>query len=126
MKRLLLVDDEPGMTDFIRAIAEEGSAFDIRTSNNAAEFKTAFLEWQPDAVILDLAMPGTDGVELLRWLAEARCTARIAIISGFDKRVLEAAGRLGEASGLSITDKLTKPIRLSAMRQALDRLAADS
>ena len=125
MKRLLLVDDEPGMTDFIRAIAEEGSVFDIRTSNNAADFKVAFLEWQPDAVILDLAMPGTDGVELLRWLAESRCTARIAIISGFDKRVLEAAGRLGEASGLNISDKLTKPIRLAAMRQALERLAAN-
>jgi len=63
-------------------------------------------------------------VELLRWLAESRCTARVAIVSGFDKRVLEAAGRLGEASGLDISDKLSKPIRLAAMRQALERLAA--
>jgi CheY-like chemotaxis protein len=68
-------------------------------------------------------MPGTDGIELLRWLAETGCKARIAIISGFDRRVLEAAGRLGEASGLIISDKLSKPIRLVAMRQALQRLA---
>jgi DNA-binding NtrC family response regulator len=124
MKRLLLVDDEPGMTDFIRTIAEENSSFEIRTSNHAADFKTAFLEWQPDGVILDLAMPGTDGVELLRWMAETGCRASIVIISGFDRRVLEAAGRLGEASGLKILDKLSKPIRLSVMRQSLRRLAA--
>jgi DNA-binding response OmpR family regulator len=123
VKRLLLVDDEPGTTDFIRTIAEENAWFEIRTSNRADDFKAAFLEWHPDAVILDLAMPGTDGVELLRWLAETGCKARIAIISGFDRRVLEAAGRLGEASGLIISDKLAKPIRLAAMRQALQRLA---
>ena len=123
MKRLLLVDDEPVMTDFIRTVAEENSLFEIRVSNRADDFKSAFLEWSPDAVILDLAMPGTDGVELLRWLAETKCKARIAIISGFDRRVLEAAGRLGEASGLTICDKLSKPIRLAAMRQVLQRLA---
>jgi DNA-binding NarL/FixJ family response regulator len=124
VKRLLLVDDEPGMTDFIRAIAEESATFEIRASNRADIFKSTFLEWHPDAVILDLAMPGTDGVELLRWLAETGCKARIAIISGFDRRVLDAAGRLGEASGLIISDRLSKPIRLAAMRQALERLAS--
>lgn len=124
MKRLLLVDDEPVMTDFIRTVAEEDNSFEIRTSNRADDFKSAFLEWKPDVVILDLAMPGTDGVELLRWLAETKCKARIAIISGFDRRVLEAAGRLGEASGLTICEKLSKPIRLAAMRQVLQRLAS--
>jgi DNA-binding response OmpR family regulator len=123
VKRLLLVDDEPGTTEFIQTIAEENALFEIRTVNRADDFKSAFLEWHPEAVVLDLAMPGTDGIELLRWLAETGCKARIAIISGFDRRVLEAAGRLGEASGLIISDKLSKPIRLVAMRQALQRLA---
>ena len=123
MKRLLLVDDEPGTTEFIQTIAEENALFEIRTANRADDFKAVFLEWHPEAVILDLAMPGTDGIELLRWLAETGCKARIAIISGFDRRVLEAAGRLGEASGLIISDKLSKPIRLVAMRQVLQRLA---
>ena len=124
MKRLLLVDDEPGTTEFIQTIAEENALFEIRTANRADDFKSALLGPGILTVILDLAMPGTDGIELLRWLAETGCKARIAIISGFDRRVLEAAGRLGgEASGLVISDKLSKPIRLVAMRQALQRLA---
>ena len=121
MKRLLLVDDEPGMTDFIQAVAEEES-FEVRTSNRPSDFMDSFRKFPPDAVILDLAMPGIDGVELLRWLANEQCKAPIVIISGFDRRVLDAAGRLGEASGLQIVDTLSKPIRLAAMREALNRL----
>ena len=125
MKRLLLIDDEPGMTDFIQAVAEEQS-FEVRTANRPTDFMESFRKHPPDAIILDLAMPGIDGVELLRWLAEEHCKARIAIISGFDRRVLDAAGRMGEASGLKIVDTLAKPIRLSAMRQALERLGQES
>lgn len=125
MKRLLLVDDEPGMTDFIQAVAQEAS-FEVRTSNRPADFMETFRKFLPDAIILDLAMPGIDGVELLRWLAEESCQARIVIISGFDRRVLDAAGRMGQASGLKIVDTLSKPIRLAAMREALKRLGQDS
>jgi DNA-binding NtrC family response regulator len=121
MKRLLLVDDEQGMTDFIKAVAEDGP-FEVRTSNRPVDFMESFRKSPPDAIILDLAMPGMDGVQLLRWLAEQGCKAGIIIISGFDRRVLDAARRLGEASGLRIVDSLAKPIRLAAMRDALKRL----
>jgi DNA-binding NtrC family response regulator len=121
MRRLLLVDDEPGITDFIEAVAKEQS-FEVRISNRSTEFMESFRKSPPDAIILDLAIPGIDGVELLRWLAEQDCKARIVIISGFDRRVLDAAKRMGEASGLKIVGTLSKPIRLVAMRDALNRL----
>jgi DNA-binding response OmpR family regulator len=125
VKRLLLVDDEPGMTDFIQAVAQE-EEFEVRTSNRPTDFMESFRKYPPDAVILDLAMPGIDGVELLRWLANEGCKAPIVIISGFDRRVLDAAGRMGQASGLKIVDTLSKPIRLAAMREALKRLLQDA
>jgi FixJ family two-component response regulator len=52
-----------------------------------------------------------DGVELLRFLAEQDSRAPVLIISGFDRRVLEAAFRLGEALGLSMLGPLEKPVR---------------
>ncbi len=125
MKRLLLIDDEPGMTDFLQAVAEELS-FEVRTANRPTDFMESFRNYPPDAIILDLAMPGIDGIELLRWLAEEHCKAQIVIISGFDRRVLDAARRMGEASGLKIVDTLSKPIRLAAMREALKRLGQAS
>lgn len=125
MKRLLLIDDEPGVTDFIQTVAAEQD-FEVRTANRPTDFMETFKKFPPSAIILDLAMPGIDGIELLRWLADQHSPARIVIVSGFDRRVLEAARHLGEASGLNIVDTLSKPIRLAAMREALTRLGQDS
>ena len=44
-------------------------------------------------------MPGMDGVELLRFLADEDFQEPVLIISGFDRRVLESAFRLGEGAG---------------------------
>jgi DNA-binding response OmpR family regulator len=121
MKSLLVIDDEPGITDFIQAVAKELD-FEVRTANRPTDFMESFKEFSPSAIILDLAMPGIDGIELLRWLASEGCQARIAIVSGFDRRVLDAAGRLGEVSGLKIVDRLSKPIRLVTLRNTLTLL----
>ena len=61
-------------------------------------------------VALDLGMPGMDGVELLRFLAAQEYAAPVLIISGFDRRVLETAFRLGEALGLNMVGPLEKPV----------------
>ena len=50
---------------------------------------------------MDLGMP-VDGVELLRFLADEGFQGPVLIISGFDRRVLESAFRLGEAQGLNM------------------------
>src|SRR5206468_12911589 len=96
MKQLLLVDDEPGMTEFIKVVAQE-AAFEVRTSNRPADFMESFKQLPPDAVIIDLAMPGIDGVELLCWLAQVHCQAPIVHFSGFDRRGLGEWCRRGEA-----------------------------
>ena len=122
MKRLLLVDDEPVMTDFIGTVAQENNLFEIRVSNRADDFKAAFLEWNPDAVILDLAMPGTDGVELLRWLAESKCKARIAIISGFAEVLGERVTVLAETAERAGEINVERAEK--AKKRAEERLAA--
>lgn len=118
MKHLLLIDDEPAIMTYIQAVAEELD-FEVCRANDSTDFVESFKKLSPIAIILDLAMPGTDGIELLRWLASEGCQARIAILSGFDRRVLDAAGRLGEASGLQIIGVLPKPIRLVELRNML-------
>jgi YesN/AraC family two-component response regulator len=66
-------------------------------------------------------MPGMDGVELLRFLADEQFGGPVLIISGFDRRVLDSAFRLGEAMGLSMAGPLEKPVRLEELE---DQLAA--
>ena len=67
-------------------------------------------------------MPGMDGVELLRFLAEHEFRSPVLIISGFDRRVLDSAFRLGEALGLTMIGPLEKPVRLAKLETMLTEL----
>jgi CheY-like chemotaxis protein len=76
-------------------------------------------------VVLDLGMPGMDGIELLRFLAEQGFQSPVLIISGFDRRVLESAFRLGEAHGLTMVGPLEKPVRLEKLEALLIELKSN-
>ena len=119
--RLLLVDDEPALADFIANAARE-CGFAATLTSNDETFREKFLEDRPDMVALDLGMPGMDGVELLRFLADEGYRSPVLIISGFDRRVLESAFRLGEALGLTMIGPLEKPVRLEALETVLTEL----
>ena len=75
-------------------------------------------------VALDLGMPGMDGVELMRFLADEKYRAPVLIVSGFDRRVLESAFRLGEALGLNMVGPVEKPVRLEELEETLSQLKA--
>lgn len=121
--RLLLIDDEPALADYVATAARE-CGFDPTITSDDYVFQGKFRDWRPDAVVLDLGMPGMDGVELLRFLAAERFAGPVLIISGFDRRVLDSAFRLGEALGLSMAGPLEKPVRLEELEQLLCGLKA--
>jgi DNA-binding response OmpR family regulator len=121
--RLLLIDDEPALADFLASAAEE-SGFEPVVTSEDEEFREAFLAQRPEMVALDLGMPGMDGVELIRFLAEQDYDAPVLIVSGFDRRVLESAFRLGEALGLTMVGPVEKPVRFEVLREMLSRFKA--
>lgn len=121
--RLLLIDDEPALAQFVASAAEE-SGFEPVITARDNEFREAFLARRPDMVALDLGMPGMDGVELIRFLAAEDFGAPVLIVSGFDRRVLESAFRLGEALGLTMVGPVEKPVRFEALEEMLSRLKA--
>lgn len=120
---LLLIDDEPALADFLANAARECGFEPIITSDDA-EFRETFQAERPDTVALDLGMPGMDGVELLRFLAEQGYRSPVLIVSGFDRRVLESAFRLGEALGLIMAGPIEKPVRLEDLEAVLNQLRA--
>src|SRR5690348_11889573 len=121
--RLLLIDDEPTLAEFLASAAEE-SGFEPVVTERDEEFRDAFLAQTPDMVALDLGMPGMDGVELIRFLADQEYAAPVLIVSGFDRRVLESAFRLGEALGLTMAGPVEKPVRFEVLEEMLSRLKA--
>jgi DNA-binding response OmpR family regulator len=119
--RLLLIDDEPVLAEFIAAAATE-CGFDPLLTSEDGQFRKEFLASPPDMVALDLGMPGMDGVELLRFLADQQFGGPVLIVSGFERRVLESAFRLGEALGLAMCGPLEKPVRLRELEELLKGL----
>jgi DNA-binding response OmpR family regulator len=119
--KLLLIDDEPALAAYL-AEAARLSDFDPITAKDDSDFKALLVSERPQMVAIDLGMPGMDGVELLRFLAEEGFAAPVLIISGFDRRVLESAFRLGEALGLQMVGPLEKPTRLDDIERILKAL----
>lgn len=118
---LLLVDDEPVLAEFL-AHAARDCGFEPVSTFDDREFRDRFLEHRPDMVALDLGMPGMDGVELLRFLASHAYDAPVLIVSGFDRRVLDSAFRLGGALGLTMAGPLEKPVRFEQLQEVLNGL----
>jgi EAL domain-containing protein (putative c-di-GMP-specific phosphodiesterase class I) len=116
--RLLVIDDEPGICEFIKEVAED-VGFDARTTTTADDFRKVYRSFSPTAIILDLVMPGADGVEILRYLAEDHCQAQILVASGVDPRVLQTAKRIGDAYGLQMSGVLEKPIMVPGLQALL-------
>ena len=117
---LLLIDDEPALADFVANAARE-CGFEPTVTSNDMTFREEFKASRPDAVAMDLGMP-VDGVELLRFLSDEVFKGPVLIISGFDRRVLDSAFRLGEAQGLRMAGPLEKPVRLEELEDLLKRL----
>ena len=116
--RLLLIDDEPQLAAFV-ANAARMCGYDPISTGRDEDFRARLLDQRPEMVALDLGMPGMDGVELLRFLADHGFGGPVLIISGFDRRVLESAFRLGEALGLKMVGPIEKPARLDALEAIL-------
>ena len=125
MPKLLIVDDEIDLCDLIAELADD-AGMTVRTVNEGNAVEAALTEFQPDAMLLDLMMPGTDGVELLTRLADKLKGVTMGLMSGSDARVLNSARRLGSARGLNIITTLEKPLEIATIREALKALVSDS
>jgi len=121
LPRLLLIDDEPALAAFV-AKAADLCGFDPVIADQDQQFRDSFLEKRPQMVVLDLGMPGMDGIQLLRFMADEGFKDPVLIISGFDRRVLESAYRLGEALGLQMVGPLEKPARLEELEEILTKV----
>jgi DNA-binding response OmpR family regulator len=120
--RLLLIDDEPALAEYL-ANAARTCGFEPVVTARADEFREAFIRLRPEMVALDLGMP-VDGVELTRFIAEQDYRGPVLIVSGFDRRVLESAFRLGQALGLNMAGPVEKPVRLDVLEELLGKLKA--
>jgi EAL domain-containing protein (putative c-di-GMP-specific phosphodiesterase class I)/ActR/RegA family two-component response regulator len=118
INRILIIDDDPQISRFVARTAKS-CGYEAVTTTHAEEFRERHGAWHPTHIVLDLQMPRTDGVELIRFLASEHSPARLLVMSGQDTKVLETVKHLGEERGLAMAAILPKPIRAVDLRSML-------
>ncbi len=79
-------------------------------------------ECAPQLVIMGLEFGDPDGIELLRLLARQRFAGWVLLLGGVERKISRIAERVGHTLGLQMLGSLDKPMRLTELRQRLDRL----
>jgi EAL domain-containing protein (putative c-di-GMP-specific phosphodiesterase class I) len=115
---LLVADDEVEIGEIFRALAED-LGFDVTCVSEGPEVVELVDRMRPTVIALDLRMPGTDGVEVIRELGKRSCKAAIVLMSGMDQRTLSSVQALGKELNLNIGGTLTKPASIDAIESAL-------
>jgi DNA-binding NtrC family response regulator len=115
MANILVVDDEHGIRDLLFEILnDEGHLVEL--AENAAQARAARNRICPDLVLLDIWMPDTDGVSLLKeWSGAGQLTMPVVMMSGH--ATIESAV---EATKLGALSFLEKPITLQKLIQTVD------
>lgn len=117
---ILLVDDDPAVRRFLqRAVKQLG--YDVCTATDTESFQKAFKDCHPDIILLDLIIPGSDSMEMLKFLADFHCNVPVLLMSGLDGRTIRVAGEVGTARGLRMFGGLEKPLRFHVLEEVLAR-----
>ncbi|HEX7893970.1 MAG TPA: sigma-54 dependent transcriptional regulator [Terriglobales bacterium] len=114
--KILLVDDEPGMLRYIKTLLEVEDHQVATASTGEEALETVQKGLNPDLVLLDLLMPGIDGLETLENLRKLRPGVKVVMLSCVNdtKKVVQAI-RLGA------TDYITKPFQKAELDNVIDQ-----
>jgi len=118
MSKILVADDSRFQVALLtKALQEKG--FEVVAAQDALQAGMVALRTAPDAIVLDINMPGGSGIEVLKRLRRSTKTQRIpvVVVSGSDDSdVRQVAMELG------VADFLTKPVDLDQLCRAMSNL----
>jgi len=115
MLSILIVDDESPARDRLCRMVEDLPQYSVvGSARSGEEALGAITKLQPDIVLLDISMPGMDGMSLARVIQSGGLRAAVIFCTAYQNQALEAF----EAEAV---DYLVKPVRVERLQQALDK-----
>ncbi|HTP38609.1 MAG TPA: EAL domain-containing response regulator [Steroidobacteraceae bacterium] len=122
--RIAVVDDDPLMLKLLGyQLARLGYTQVIACDSGIRALqRIATSNFSVDLILLDINMPGMDGVEFIRRLVDYRYGGGVILVSGENSRILESVERLIAAHQLEALGHLTKPVQLPALKALLGKL----
>ncbi len=113
---LVYIDDDAFLTQAV-GLALKVRGVDVHTACNAVDGRRLVSEVDPDLIIVDVIMPGEDGIEATRALRAAGVTVPIIVFTG-----LEGDGTEAAAMEAGATAVLTKPFQIQGFHDLIDSL----
>ncbi len=108
-----VIEDDPGVADalvlMLRAFGHEATAF-----RDAESFLAAARPGPDDTLLVDLALPGMSGADLIRRLKHSLPSARVVVVTGQSQAQLEK-----DIRGLGVEHLVRKPVEADALRDFL-------
>ena len=115
MLNILIIDDEKPARDRLRRLLSTVSGFDIAgEANSGAQALERIRELSPDILLLDISMPGMDGMSLARVLQEGGASPAVIFCTAYQDQALKAF----EAEAV---DYLVKPVRAERLEKSLEK-----
>jgi len=115
MKTVLVVDDEPASRYALRRALE--SRYRVVEADSAASGRSSLVSEKPDLLLLDVVLPGEDGLSFLKWLRQEGYELPVLMVSALD-----TAKTAVEALQLGAADYLVKGFELEELRQRVANL----
>lgn len=111
MNRLLVVDDEVEICEFLKTYFEERQ-FEVRTATSGEAAILAVEETRPHVVLLDVHMPGMDGMKVLKAIKQKYPQVKVIMVTA-----LETREKIEEAMRLGADNYITKPLSLEYLEK---------
>ncbi|HEX8644163.1 MAG TPA: LytTR family DNA-binding domain-containing protein [Allosphingosinicella sp.] len=114
--RVLVVDDEPLAVERLQLLLARCEGVSVAGTANDGEAALRIAEAvAPDLVLLDIAMPGMDGIDVARALSASKVPPAVIFVTAFDNFAVAAFD-------IAAVDYLMKPVQIERLQRALDRV----
>ncbi len=111
MKRLMVVDDESEICDFLKLFFEE-RGFEVTVALSGQKALEAVSAVKPHVILLDIHMPGMDGLSTLREIKKRQPDCKVIMVTA-----LETRDKIEEAMRLGADNYITKPLSLEYLER---------
>ena len=120
LKRILLVEDDPDLREIVALSLRSLGGFTVRACTSARECVAVAVDFHPDLVLLDVVMPGMNGLAAARALRDKAATATTPIVFLTAKAVDPAE------AGLAPLAVISKPFKATALPDTLLRIWSEA
>jgi CheY-like chemotaxis protein len=119
MAKILVIDDAPNVRSSLNMLLRK-KGYDVLLADNGWNGLELYRQEHPDAILLDLRMPGLDGIEVLKEIRSGDLKQPVIILTGDTNPETEQ-----EVRALGVSEFIRKGLSLQALTDALEHLWED-